>query len=234
MASDRESAWSQLMRASQAGESRAYEQLLREVTPYVRSVLRRHCDGRADLDEAVQDTLLTVHRVRHTYDPRRPFAPWLTAIAVRRGLDALRRRLRVSRFEAPDLGASRAFADTAAASDIEMARSSDELAQLLRRLPSRQRQALVALKLKEMSLAEASASSGQSVAALKVNAHRALKTLCAFVRGASRMNGPDPGHSRSQVPPQRVVGIRNPLRVHPLSEAQPLDHSCAHCGPQIA
>jgi RNA polymerase sigma-70 factor (ECF subfamily) len=52
--------------------------------------------------------------------------------------------------------------------------------QLLQRLPPRQREALEALKLKEMTLAEASAASGQSVAALKVNAHRALKALRAL------------------------------------------------------
>jgi RNA polymerase sigma-70 factor (ECF subfamily) len=38
------------------------------------------------------------------------------------------------------------------------------------------------VKLKEMSLAEASAVSGQSVGALKVNTHRALKTLRALFR----------------------------------------------------
>ena len=48
---------------------------------------------------------------------------------------------------------------------------------LLRSLPPRQREALEALKLRELTLAEAAAESGQSVGALKVNAHRALKTL---------------------------------------------------------
>jgi RNA polymerase sigma-70 factor (ECF subfamily) len=38
------------------------------------------------------------------------------------------------------------------------------------------------LKLKEMSLKEAAAVSGQSVGALKVNAHRAIKALRALLR----------------------------------------------------
>ena len=53
-------------------------------------------------------------------------------------------------------------------------------------LPARQREALESLKLKEMSLAEASAASGQSVAALKVNTHRALKALRALIDGRER------------------------------------------------
>jgi RNA polymerase sigma-70 factor, ECF subfamily len=177
---ERDQAWSQLMRAAQSGERAAYERLLREATPFIRSIVRRHCNNRADIEEMVQDTLLTVHRVRHTYDPDRPFAPWLAAIASRRSIDALRRRVRVSRFEAPEEGAYETFADAATNNDIEAVRSSEEVGELLRRLPPKQREALEALKLREMTLAEASVSSGQSVAALKVNAHRALKALRAL------------------------------------------------------
>ncbi len=36
------------------------------------------------ITDAVQDVLLTVHMVRHAYDPSRPFGPWLLAIANRR------------------------------------------------------------------------------------------------------------------------------------------------------
>jgi RNA polymerase sigma-70 factor (ECF subfamily) len=39
-----------------------------------------------------------------------------------------------------------------------------------------------AVKLRELSLAEAAAESGQSVGALKVNVHRALKTLRAMLK----------------------------------------------------
>ena len=177
---ERDQAWSRLMFAAQAGERAAYERLLREITPFVRSIVRRHCNNRADIEEMVQDTLLTLHRVRHTYDPKRPFGPWLAAIASRRSIDALRRRVRLSKHEAPEDGAYETFADATANSEIEAVRSSEEVGELLRRLPPRQREALEALKLKEMSLAEASVSSGQSVAALKVNAHRALKALRAL------------------------------------------------------
>jgi RNA polymerase sigma factor (sigma-70 family) len=179
---ERDQAWSELMAASQTGERAAYERLLREITPFVRSILRRYSNNPADIEEMVQDTLLTVHRVRHTFDPRRPFGPWLAAIASRRSIDALRRRTRVARYETPEDGAYETFADAAANIEVEAVRSSEELGDLLRQLPPRQREALEAVKLKEMTLAEASAASGQSVAALKVNVHRALKALRALFR----------------------------------------------------
>jgi DNA-directed RNA polymerase specialized sigma24 family protein len=48
---------------------------------------------------------------------------------------------------------------------------------MLGELTPKQREALELVKLKEMSLAEASAASGQSVGALKVNVHRAIQKL---------------------------------------------------------
>lgn len=174
---ERDQTWTRLMTAAQAGERAPYERLLREITPFIRSVARARTSNPADVEEIVQDTLLTVHRVRHTYDPRRPFSPWLSAIAARRSIDALRRRIRVARHETTDESGLETFADVAANSELEGVRSAEEVNELLGRLPPRQREALEAMKLKEMSLAEASAASGQSVAALKVNVHRAIKAL---------------------------------------------------------
>jgi RNA polymerase sigma-70 factor (ECF subfamily) len=176
----RDADWVQLMRAAQEGDRRCYERLLREVTPFVRALARRHCRNPADVEEMVQDTLLTVHRVRHTYDPARPFSPWLAAIATRRIIDLVRKRVRVSRHETSDSDYE-TFAVAAANGDVELVRSEQEVTQLLATLPARQRQALETLKLKEMTLVEASAVSGQSISALKVNVHRALKSLRALM-----------------------------------------------------
>jgi RNA polymerase sigma-70 factor (ECF subfamily) len=51
------------------------------------------------------------------------------------------------------------------------------LAQMTGSLSKGQKEAVDLLKLKEMSLAEASALSGQSIASLKVNVHRAMKKM---------------------------------------------------------
>lgn len=55
---------------------------------------------------------------------------------------------------------------------------------MMAQLTPKQREALELVKLKEMSLAEASAASGQSVALLKVNVHRAIKRLRGLAGGS--------------------------------------------------
>ncbi len=183
---ERDAAWAQLMRCAQDGDGTAYERLLREVIPLVRSLARRHCRVAADVEEMVQETLLTVHRVRHTYDPARPFTPWLAAITSRRAIDTIRRRQRVGRHESADGALLETFADAAANNELAGVHAAEEVAGLLEELPARQREAIELLKLRELSLAQAAQLSGQSAGALKVNAHRALKALRALMQGRGK------------------------------------------------
>lgn len=181
-AQQQSAAWGELMRAAQDGDRNAYERLLCEIMPFVRSLARRRCHSPADIEEMVQDTLLTVHRVRHTYDPGRPFSAWLAAIATRRAIDLLRRRQRISKYETTDSQLIETFSGAAANNEVEALHSADEVANLLQRLPARQREALEMLKLRDMSAAQAAKASGQSAGALKVNAHRALKALRGWMQ----------------------------------------------------
>lgn len=177
--------WSRLMAATQDGDRKAYETLLRQAVPYIRTVVRRVHAVPDRVEEVVQDVLLTVHRVRHTYDPSRPFEPWLAAIARRRAIDALRRRRRTEAHETFDAAAYETFADPGANRHEERPVTAAGLAAAVAALPARQREAVRLLKLRGLSLAEASAESGRSVSALKVNAHRALRSL------RRRMTGKD-------------------------------------------
>ena len=79
---------SELMAAAQAGDSAAYATLLRECVPLIKLTAHQQGVPADRLDDVVQDVLLTVHRARHTYDPRRPFDTWLRVIAQRRARDA--------------------------------------------------------------------------------------------------------------------------------------------------
>jgi RNA polymerase sigma factor (sigma-70 family) len=173
----RDEAWSRLMAAAQDGDRTAYETLLRECVPYIRAVVRNAHRTPDRAEEVVQEVLLTVHRVRHTYDPKRPFRPWLAAIARRRSVDALRRRTRVESRETFDPLAYETFADPGANRERYRPDSAAALRDAVEALPARQREALRLVKLRDMTLAEASAASGISIAALKVNVHRAIRTL---------------------------------------------------------
>ncbi len=171
------------MEAAQAGDRVAYERLLSDVVPFVRAVVAHHHRRSDMIEDVVQDVLLTIHRVRHTYDPKRPFAAWLAAIARRRSIDALRRRTRIARAEVSDEAAYETFSDDAANREMEKGLDTSGLGAALAALPEAQREALELLKLKELSLNEASLASGKSIAALKVNVHRAIKSLRAQMKG---------------------------------------------------
>jgi RNA polymerase sigma-70 factor (ECF subfamily) len=167
------------MRNAQAGDARAYAQLLKAITPRLRNFLRgqRRFFRAEDIEDLVQDVLLSLHAVRATYDPERPFMPWLMAIARNRLADSARRHARRSAHEVQVTEMPGAVSEAGADIDPEIYRDPEALKRAIQELPPGQRQAIEMLKLREMSLKEASAAGGMSVGALKVSVHRAMETL---------------------------------------------------------
>jgi RNA polymerase sigma-70 factor, ECF subfamily len=168
--------WSVLMGRAQQGDREAYRQLLVEVTPYLRSIARRMGIPPAEIEDAVQDVLLTIHVIRHTFDPARPFGPWLVTIARRRTIDCLRRRRRRAVLETGFELRPETFAN-AETNRYEPPLDSGQLERAIEQLPAGQQRAIVLLKLREMSLKDAARESGMSIASLKVATHRGLKAL---------------------------------------------------------
>ncbi len=175
--------WSVLMAASQDGDSTAYARLLHEIVAFLRVLARRRVPGE-QIEDVVQDVLLTLHRIRHTYDPARPFLPWLAAIANRRAIDARRREVRLRAWETPATDLLEALADPTANRPEEVAALRAWLRHAIDELPPKQREALRLVKLDELSVAEAAARSGQSAIAVKVNVHRGLLALRRTLRKA--------------------------------------------------
>jgi RNA polymerase sigma factor (sigma-70 family) len=167
--------WAILMARAQDGDRGAYHRLLQEITPYLRSLAARHRRDPNDIEDAVQDILLTVHSIRQTYDPARPFGPWLVTIANRRFIDRLRRQGRSRNREIHLTAEHETFCEPQA--NLEERSNRRELEEAINDLPPMQQQAVRLLKLKEMSLKEAATASGMSITSLKVNAHRAVKSL---------------------------------------------------------
>ena len=170
---------SSLMRSAQAGDAEAYVTLMRELAKRVRGMVRRRRSflEDADVEDLVQDVLLSVHAVRATYDATRPFLPWLLAITRNRLVDAARRHTRHAAREVivEDLDVTFSTEQT----NTMEAVSGDPVAlkEAIASLPTGQRSAIELLKLREMSLREAAAVSGTSVGALKVATHRAMDAL---------------------------------------------------------
>jgi RNA polymerase sigma factor (sigma-70 family) len=173
----RRCAW---MAAAQAGDQAAYGALLRDCVGVIERIARRQGVPTDRVDDVVQDTLLTIHRARQTYDPARSFTAWLAVLAERRAVDLMRKTGRHALREVHAPLAYERHADEPApprsAYGTEAAR---RLGEAVADLPLRQREAVQHLVLQERSLAETAAATGRSKGSLKVNLHRALKNLRA-------------------------------------------------------
>ena len=127
-------------------------------------------------EDAVQNVLLAIHEKRHTYDPVRPFGPWLAAIARYKWID----RLRALKAEASEpLDDNMSVPDHG---DAVIAGST--LRQLLTELTAAQAEAIRLVKLEGYSVEETSRATGQSVSLVKVNIHRGLKRLANNIKAS--------------------------------------------------
>lgn len=160
------------MRLAQSGDKSAYDHLLRETSV----LLRRYFGSRADSNEAaedlVQETLVSVHRARHTYMPGRPFAPWMYAIARRRLADHWRERSRTVPVEALDESLDWVDRRQSATGD-----NGAQVTETLATLPENQRVVVELLKVNGLSIKETARRLEISEAAVKVTAHRAYERL---------------------------------------------------------
>lgn len=177
--------WGNLMARAQGGDREAYHALLQGVTGYLAAIARHYLGTGPDAEDAVQDILIVVNDIRHTYEPERPFKPWLSTIASRRCIDILRRRTRRLQKEFAsddDFGEYTADGDTPEEA-LARQQARRDLRNTVNTLPARQRDAIRLVHLHELSLGEAAAESEQSAGSVKVACHRALKTLKRKLRG---------------------------------------------------
>src|SRR5260370_31439604 len=81
--------WGDLTAAGQAGDRGAYRRVLEETRRWLQACYARRLPS-SMIEDATQETLIAIHDKRHTYDPSRPFGPWLATIARYNSFDRLR------------------------------------------------------------------------------------------------------------------------------------------------
>lgn len=166
---DDEARWSAWMISAQSGDEASYRQLLTEVSDVVERYLVARFGRQEFVEDCVQEALLAMHQGRHTYNPRRPFRPWLFAIVRHKAVDCLRRGSRQQRWETPG--------ETVPEVPVPGPDSDLSGGQLFEQLPDNLRQAVILTKIHGLSGSEAAGQLGISETALKVRVHRALTKL---------------------------------------------------------
>lgn len=183
MTSQQEEQAKTLIIRAQQGDSIAYAALLTLLAATARQYARNRLGNVPWIDDVAQETLVTVHTARRTYDPRRPFAPWFYAILSSRLIDVLRKERRVSAREVAADALPEPRREDRSDDDAASGVDTEEVHAALGTLPDRQREIVSALKLRDESVKEVSERLGMTESAVKVTAHRGYRKLRRLLGG---------------------------------------------------
>ena len=176
---EREQRWSEHMRAERRGEAVAFERMLKEVTTALRRSLAprlvRVGLGAHEVDDLVQEILIGLHSKRETWDPTRPFLPWLHAIARYKLIDFIRHRRRDTRRRV-DLPVDD-WLEMAAPPADEANRSISEVDRHLAMLPVGQRKVVRAIAVEGASVRSVAQELATSEGVVRMTLHRAINRL---------------------------------------------------------
>lgn len=181
-----------LMLEYQQANRKSAEALMEALIPILSRFFMSTADGRQALDDLVQETLLRIHRARHSYRPPNPVLPWVFAIARHVRVDQYRRKQRRAvREEAVEPQVLEAYP---AASDSKPA-NLPEFETLMGYLPESQQEVLTMLKVLGMSVEQVAQATSSTVGSVKQKAHRAYNRLREILQ--------NPGNAQKEVSGQR-------------------------------
>jgi len=153
-----------LIEAARGGDEKALVSLITAAQPDVRRYAARTCRA-ADIDDAVQETLLLLYRRVGTLRAVTSFSAWLFAVARRACLRLLRRSMGMGDAPADDM-------------DVRMAHLAPEdlridLSRAIQSLPEHYREVILLRDIEELSIDEIAAVLDLTRESVKARIHRA-------------------------------------------------------------
>ena len=161
-----------LMERYVEGDAAAFHELFRRYEGRAFAFFARRTRSADRAEDLYQELFLRIHRARHAYDPRRPFAPWFFQIARHLLIDDERRAFRNHEVSLDEFASN-----TSDAQRVDPIADRQWLAQLLGSLSETDRYVLLAAKGDGVSHAELADQLGKSVDAVNKMASRALRRL---------------------------------------------------------
>ncbi len=163
-----------LMRQSLNGDQCAYAELLQETSRFLRPFLAKRLSFTNEVDDLLQEILISIHKARHTYDGNRSYKPWVYAIAKFRLQDHLRAHYADQLHHADDLSEMEEFLHE----DVtESAITYESISGEVEKLPEKQAAILRLMHQEGYTAKEVAEKMGINESAVKVAAHRAYKIL---------------------------------------------------------
>ena len=163
-----------LIKASLAGDERAYATLLKATADLLRPYLLKRLNHATEAEDVLQEILISIHKARHTYDGQRPYKPWVFAIAKFRLTDHLRKHYADHLRQAVDLDEAEFISsEPVTESPFSYESIEEEVKQLTGKAPT----ILRMMHVQGHTEKEVAHQLNMSESAVKVAAHRAYKIL---------------------------------------------------------
>ena len=162
------------MRQSLNGDKHAYAEILQETSRFLRPFLAKRLSFTNEVDDLLQEILLSIHKARHTYDGNRPYKPWVYAIARFRLQDYLRAHYSDHLHHADDLSELENYLHE---NVTESAFTYESISGEVEKLPQKQAAILQLMHQEGYTAKEVAKKLGMNESAVKVAAHRAYRIL---------------------------------------------------------
>ncbi len=179
------SSLSSLMRQAQQGDKQAYSLLFTKVTPMLRSFILQKISSPDDMEDIVQEILISLHKAGHTYDANRPFEVWMYTIARYRLNDYLCSYYKNVSLKEKIQDEHEHFNENIDVTpEVEIDESINEL---IEALPEKQRTIVTMMKVEGYTAKETAEMVNMTETAVKVAAHRVYKKLAEQIRNKDEL-----------------------------------------------
>jgi RNA polymerase sigma-70 factor (ECF subfamily) len=158
--------------AGLAGDRAAYADFLNQLSPILRRVIGRKIPM-GDVEDVLQEVLISIHKARHTYDGERPLIPWVMAITSFRITDCLRKTYSEMRHSQVDI----ADYENVLEAVTETPDENESINEMLDSVGQRERKILSLMHVEGYTAREVGSQLGMKESTVKVAAHRAIKKI---------------------------------------------------------
>ncbi len=172
MVADKYQVLSGLLTSGLGGNQANYAAFLSQITPMLRRLVGRKIPS-GDVEDVVQEVLISIHKARHTYDGTRPVMPWVASIASFRATDHLRKHYSQMRHQSVDI----ADYENILSDVTEELSDNESLGEMLEGVPDKHKRILTLMHVEGYTAKEVGAQLGMNESAVKVAAHRAIKKI---------------------------------------------------------
>lgn len=187
---DQEPSDRELVARTQAGDSRAFDELIVRYQKRVYTVINNMVHNHADTNDLLMETFQKAYRSIHSFKSDAAFYTWIYRIAVNQTINFLRRnrhRFNVSLDdEDPEGSPKREFVDTSVVADVERQNNITDLQKKLNeslmRLSEEHRAVVTLYDVQGLSHAEISRIMGCSEGTVRSRLHYAHKQLQKYLK----------------------------------------------------